>query len=298
MPATPDASPPGEPVVSVIISLYGRHRGIETLPGVARLWLDQDVPCEVVVGVAADSYAQVVDQVAGIEGLRFVQVRAKGDRGLLSNLAVRESRSPMIYLSDADIAPVGRGYLRRALDLAGESRRPVVQPWMYRLVASHGWQDVTVWTAPAGRVCFVTVDDGRLVPVPGERLFNWRGAGSVIVPPSAKRPSDPWQAGVLPHFHAGAVFLERELFDEIGGFCPGYLGYGGEDDDLLIKVASRRPTTTAWLDEPGLACLHFEHPRPYGGSASDPNRDLLAARTAMGAAEMIRADVASARGQR
>ena len=293
--AETDASPAGEPVVSIIVSLFGRHRGIETLPAVARLWLDQDVPCEVVVGVAGDLHAHVAEQVAGIEGVRLVRAEVTaGTRSLLCNLAARTTRSRMVYLSDADIAPIGRDYLRRALDLAAQSGRAIMRPWMYRLVASYDWRDVRVWDASAGRACFVVVDDGLLVPLPGERLFMWRGAGSVVVPPTARRPEDPWQAGVLPHFHAGGVLLERELFEEIGGFCAGYRGYGGEDDDFLIKLSSRQQVMVAWLEEPGLACLHFEHPRPYGGSDSDPNRELLAARTAMGTAEMIRADVAAA----
>src|SRR6266567_4090874 len=90
----------------------------------------------------------------------------------MRNLAVSASRAPLLYLGDADVAPLGGDFTGRALELL--ENRAVVQPWMYRLVNP---DDVASWPPferpGPGRACHVSVDaQGRLVPVGSER-FTW-----------------------------------------------------------------------------------------------------------------------------
>jgi hypothetical protein len=313
------------PAVSVLIPLYGEHVSRTTVPAVASAWLAQDLPCEVVIAtaghiplrIASDGPDTGADVRARNERGGGIQsstgavrvVRASTDArapGLLRNIAATAARAPVFYLSDGDVAPLGRDFLRRALHIAGGGR-VVCQPWMHRLdprgprvdrperyapVAKGGGPEGLGGGEIKERVCFVTGDGETLRAMAGERLF-WSGGDPVIVPPPALlpllHPDDPYGA-VLP-FHAGGVLVDRATFDSVGGYCERYAGWGNEDDDLLVKLGGRTTVVRAWRELPTLVCLHFEHPRPYRNSDLERNDALLAIRTAAGPEAMISEDV-------
>ena len=179
------------PEVSVLIPLFGTHRGYDVLAEVCAGWLGQDVSCEVVVAFAGDQPEVPADD-------RVSVVRA-GERaseaGPLRNLAARRARADWLYLSDADVRPVGKDYLSRALELAGQGA--LAKPWQYRLVGlagaaeqaacpdSDGW-----WlTLARQRCCFLRPGRGRpqvaseIVPCPGER-FVTRDGDLLVIPPA------------------------------------------------------------------------------------------------------------------
>ncbi|WP_424888905.1 galactosyltransferase-related protein [Streptomyces sp. XH2] len=296
------------PGVTVAIPLYGDHGGRAGLAAVTGAWLAQDVPCEVVVATAGDLGVD-------IPGARVVRADpAIRSAGTLRNIAAAEARSPVLCLTDSDVLPLGRDYLRRALRLA-DGGAAFSQPWMYRLpggaaaLARTGLEERLVEpagirvTAPAGRTCYVTVAPGpALVPYGGERMEQeLMGTGCVRVPtpmvwppPSAYDPGLPsWMQRQAP-FHWGQLIVPAERFMEVGGYCPAYTGWGCEDDDLLAKVASRVPLIRAWTVEPSLTCLHLEHPRHYvAGPEWDANKARLRERMAAGPAAMIEEDLRS-----
>jgi N-terminal domain of galactosyltransferase len=109
-----------------------------------------------------------------------------------------------------------------------------------------------------------------------------------------ERETDPWEQRILTHYHWGSVLIERRMFEAVGGYCTEYVGWGCEDDDLLIKLNSQWQTVEAWRTGTAISCLHFEHPRPYGGADLTPNLAILNRRRAMGPEAMIRADVQAA----
>jgi hypothetical protein len=281
------------PHVTVVLPLFGSHRAAETLPAVARAWLGQDVPCEVVVAIAGDIEVDIAERSTGGR-LRILRAPASaGSPGRLRNIAARAATAPLLYLSDADIVPISPRYLAVAGDLLDGGRRVVVQPWLYRLLAGPDWRTVSRWTPPAGKACFVTSDaDGVLTPVPGERFVR-ADKGLVRLPRGLERESDPWEQRILSHFHWGGVLLERRQFEAVGGYCAEYDSWGCEDDDLLVKLRGRFATVEAWRTGTAASCLHFEHPRPYGGPALTPNMTILDRRKAMGADAMIEADLAA-----
>ncbi|MFG2116724.1 galactosyltransferase-related protein [Streptomyces sp. NPDC048718] len=282
--------------VSVVIPLYGDHEGRRTLASVTRAWLGQSVPCEVVVAVSGPPDVTVAEDLSADRAVRLVAADP-ADRapGLLRNTAAAHARAPVLYLTDADVLPVGRDFLARALDLAGGE--PAGQPWQYRLLDRPDGVDPTV-LAPAGsgRFCYGSAgSDGLLRPVPGERFTVDRdGLGEdvpIVLPPRGPGvdPDDPENR--RPAFHWGGLMLTRQLFAEVGGYCRGYRGWGREDDDLLLKVAFHGPIVRAWRACPDLACLHFEHPRTHTSRArTKSNHDLYAHRTAAGPEAMIHED--------
>jgi N-terminal domain of galactosyltransferase len=280
------------PQVSVALPLFGDHHAVQTFPAVCRAWLQQDVPCEVVVAVAAGTAVPALRNGAADDRVRIVPAEpAMASPGPLRNLAVSAARAPVLYLSDADIAPLGSDFVRRALGLRED--RVVLQPWMYRLVNPADVPGEPLFQPP-GRVlvCHVTGDrDGRLTPVDGER-FTWLGPTMMVAEPPPGvgwRNADgtPWH----PYpFHWGGILLDRKTFDAVGGYCTRYVGWGCEDDDLIAKLEGRARIVRAWRVSRRLTCLHFEHPRSHTLANIQANNAILAERLAAGVDAMIDED--------
>lgn len=273
----------------MVLPLYGSHPAAQALPTVIRCWLRQSIPCEVVVAIAG---SVAVPSLGDDERIRVVPAdQAVGSPGPLRNLAAAAARAPILYLGDADIAPVGDDFLAHALRLRDGG--VVVQPWMYRLVNAADLVGTGHFDSPGRvRACHVTSDrDGRLTPIPRER-FVWLGAGMMVVepPPGLEWPDQDGQPWRPPPFHWGGILLERTLFETVGGYCPQYVGWGCEDDDLLAKLEGCARVVRAWRVARRLTCVHFEHSRAHTWTDFATNRPILAERLAAGPEAMIKED--------
>jgi hypothetical protein len=199
----------------------------------------------------------------------------------------------VLYLGDADIAPLGSDFLNRALALLDD--RAVIQPWMYRLVNAADALSAPPFDPPAGgRACHVAASpDGLLTAVGGERFSSINP--ELMVVDSAQGDSwltpdgEPWRP--VP-FHWGGALLRRAAFDAVGKYSTRYLGWGGEDDDLIAKLEGRFGVVRAWTEDSRLTCLHFEHPRTHTVTGNvEGNRAILAQRLTAGADAMIEEDL-------
>lgn len=290
------------PRVSVIIPLYGQHRGVSSLGAVSRAWLAQDVSCEVVVAVAGPMEVPSATESNGDSSLRVVRAdESTRAPGLLRNLAAQYARGPMLYLSDADVLPLGRDFLTRVLEVADTAA--FSQPWMYRVVDDPGSTPVDLQAPEPASCCYVrTADHGRLQPHGDEQFITQLLAvGGVdidaptVVPPSEvlrQYPSNKldWR---VP-FHWGGLMLERRLFTDLGGYCRRYYGWGCEDDDLLVKLVARHHLVRGWHVDPTLACLHYEHSYLYRGTPERvANIACYTERLTAGPAAMIEEDRAA-----
>jgi hypothetical protein len=283
-----------EPLVSVALPLFGDHRAVGALAAVSRAWLRQDVPCEVVVAVAEGTQLPDLGDAVRTGRVRIVPAeRGSVSPGPLRNLAVAQSSAPVLYLGDADIAPLGGDFLDRALALLDD--RPVIQPWMYRLVNAADALAAPPFDPPAGgRACHVTADpDGALTAIGGER-FSWINPELMVVDATGDvswltPDGEPWRP--VP-FHWGGMLVRRETFDAVGRYSARYLGWGAEDDDLIAKLEGRFGVMRAWKAADRLACLHFEHPRAHTfASGVEGNREILKQRLAAGVDAMIEEDL-------
>ncbi|WP_407285029.1 galactosyltransferase-related protein [Streptomyces sp. BP-8] len=295
------------PDVSVVIPLYGEHRARDSLLTVTTAWLAQDVPCEVVVATAGDIPVNVAEDLDADRRVRVVRAPAEARApGLLRNAGAAQARSPLLYLTDADVAPLGRDYLARALVMA--EGRALAQPWMHRIPSSAAGpaaeRAVDCTTTGPGLFCFVTASPGgALHAYEGEELI-WKrpSRGAVrhetprVLPPAAQRDAHAprslqWRAP----YHWGGLLLQQRTFTEVGGYCPRYAGWGSEDDDLLVKVAARTSVLRGWQADRSWRCLHFEHPVPATVTPDRrSNEALYAERLAAGPEAMIVQDRAGA----
>lgn len=72
----------------------------------------------------------------------------------------------------------------------------------------------------------------------------------------------------------GLVVFQRAFFQLLGGWDERFLGWGGEDDAMSVKVARAGLPTRVMTHQPG---LHLHHRRPRSKAASNPHyRDNLA----------------------
>jgi hypothetical protein len=281
-----------EPLVSVIVPLFGDHRAVHTLPAVCRNRLRQSVPCEVVVAVAEGTPLPDLGHELRRGRIRVVPAaRDCVSPGPLRNLAVSATTTPLLYLGDADVAPLGADFLENALALKEE--RAVIQPWMYRLVnPEDGLETEYFDPPPPGRACHVTVDaDGLLHTVGGERFTRFGGDLMAVDPKSGGHwigeDGKPWRPSP---YHWGGIMLTRAAFDAVGRYSARYLGYGCEDDDLIAKLDGTVGAVRAWRMARHLSCLHFEHPRGHTFAPLAENQRVLEDRLAAGVAAMIEED--------
>jgi hypothetical protein len=278
------------PQISVAIALYGDgdFHAIKVLPVVCRAWLKQDAPCEVVIAVTDGT---PVPALPHHDLIRVVPApRDMASPGPLRNLAASHARAPVLYLSDADVAPVGTDFARQALAMLDGP--PVVQPWQYRLINPEAAPEPPYERLGQGRACHVIIDAaGKLTPVTSER-FRWLGPDMLVAEPPPGVASAPdgtdWQP--FP-FQWGGMILRRETFDQVGGYSARYIGWGCDDDDLIVKLEGTTGIVRAWRAAPQkLSCLHFEHPRSHTIATHGPNKVILAERLAAGVAAMIEED--------
>ncbi|MFD0558173.1 glycosyl transferase family 2 [Stackebrandtia endophytica] len=278
------------PQVSVIIPLYGDHAGRYTVPAVARAWLEQSVEVEVIVATAGDLPLPALPDTHRMRVVRADE--SLNAPGLLRNEGVGHATSEWLYLTDSDVAPLDTDFLRQAVELAADGA--FVQPTMLRLVGAPPPGHLSQWRidrdGQTRSFCHVaTGTDGLLRPVPGER-YGWdEGAPMVEPPPGHGYEEDSPGLDLRPMFHWGSIFLRRELFDRLGGYCDRYLGWGCEDEDLLMKIAGSGPRLLAWRDAAHLEMIHFEHSRPYSDEF-EVNLELFRRRRSLGVEAMIAQD--------
>jgi N-terminal domain of galactosyltransferase len=284
------------PEVSVVIPLFGTHRGWETISAVCSSWLAQEVSCEVIVAVAGERRPELPAD----RSVRVVRAdQAVVSPGVLRNVAALHAKGAWLYLSDADVRPVGADFLARACELADGSA--LVQPWMYRLVDSADPGDGP-WLRGLStqRSCFLgpgAAPDDEPVVCADER-FMWDGDDLMVVPPDdLLDDGGPAELRWRSPFHWGGALVKRALFEAVGGYCADYVGWGCEDDDLVAKLASAAKASVAWRVDPTLRCLHYEHRRPYGTPGFTANQMTLTKRLANGGASMIEADVRARHGR-
>lgn len=80
--------------------------------------------------------------------------------------------------------------------------------------------------------------------------------------------SDRSQAGEFPPLSGGLVLFQREFVALLGGWDERFVGWGGEDDAMDIKIKRAGLRGVMLKDSPG---FHLAHRRMNGSAATDPH---------------------------
>jgi predicted glycosyltransferase involved in capsule biosynthesis len=211
-----------------------RRHNLETV----LTWLNTlPVRAEIEVIVVEQSSVPTIDTTDDM--FRNVRVMHAFNAGAFSkswgfNFAARCSTTPWLFFADADmLLPEG---LEESLDLLARGVE-VVKPYTRLLDLSESETNA--------------LDDG-------------------VLPAAINAPDSGAHARQAIGEHvvlAGGIFaIQSKTFAKLGGFDERFVGWGGEDNAMTLKIQRARPSTMQ-LDALG---LHLFHPRDVSALRSNP----------------------------
>jgi hypothetical protein len=202
-------------------------------------WYQRHFDWEWVV-VEQDSEPRLPDQ-APFPGLKHLFVRNSGpfNKAWGLNVGVHAAQSEVLYFCDADML-----LPKAALDTA-------VSLCSRRVLAVNPYDQLLDLDAEASQQLLTGLKDPEFT---FEGAVGVRGDGEQLC------------------FCGGAFFMRRTLHRRMGGFDERYLGWGGEDDAMTLRL---RRTTPDIAEIQGRCALHLWHNRDNPGPHYANNLDLL-----------------------
>jgi hypothetical protein len=159
------------------------------------------------------------------------------NKGWGLNVGARVSRSPWLAFGDADVV-CADGWLQAVRQLR-HSATPIVKP--YRQIVD------------------LTPEESAAVRAGDWHLRPRRSAGAL--------PNREAQ-GEYVVFAGGLFLLHRDVFEQVGGFDERFLGWGGEDDAMTLRLmASGFPL----VEVGNTPALHLWHPRSAETTVAQPH---------------------------
>lgn len=250
------------PLVSVVIAYYNQPRQLSL---VLEALTAQTYPADRMEIVVADDGSTDPPDVDRFSSRLSVIVVRQEDRGFRAaaarNLGAAASAGSILCFLDADTVPTP-DYVRQAIRLPAVAPDSVVVG--RRLHADLGG------VAP-GRVGEWLLENSVTGRSRDEREPRW-------LVDAYHRTSDLLTPGWDGYKYVISAVLtcSRELFDDIGGFDPTFVQYGGEDWELANRafmmgaVLAHEPAAIAWHDGPDWAG------RPVANRLAGKNAEALA----------------------
>jgi len=135
--------------------------------------------------------------------------------------------------------------------------------------------------------CDIYYNEETLEEMLGYGEEAMRGCTLQNVTNIGSRPlGDPYQCGAAP------LLIQRSLFEEIGGYCEAYKGWGFEDSDLEHKLKDYG--SELYLFESNgyhVVSVHKKIRNEQWKQSSESNRDLFQTRRDQDVQERIKADL-------
>jgi len=231
------------PEVSVLLVNWNtREMTLECLRSLYAETSSTRFECIVMDNASADGSADAI--AAEFPQVRLYPEAANHGFGKATNLEVAVARAPLVLLLNTDTL-----VLDRAVDklVAFARANPSARIWGGRTVFKDGslnstsaWQRITPWSA----ICFAL---GLRALFPGNR---WLDPERVLFHNGQPRRCDIVTGCFL--------LIERQFWNELGGFDPAFFMYG-EESDLCLRAGPRgaRPLVT-----PEACIVH------YGGASA------------------------------
>ena len=293
-------------LISVIIPLYKSFDLSRVQISIDSLKQQRKVNLEIVVAEQSDKPC-FLEQ----EGVSYVfipsQDKGYAIPGLIRNSAASISSGEYLYNSDGDIVYCNPFYFAEILELIKTGDNVALyRPPMRRLPLEDFEQFKTIWEKSGLQKALEALDMSE--------EFNARMPGSAIsIIPFRKKESgrlktflysssdlkkyreDPTLKGSEPKYstlsvHAGATFMKKEHFLEVGGFCKRFTAWGCHDADLQWKLRSKL-NLFEFPNFPEYEVLHLDHERGYFDRLRwQANREIQQSRRESGADRAISED--------
>lgn len=229
--AVSDQDAPGLEL-SVVVPTYRRAASIERL--LASLTRQLEPPTfEVIVAIdgSEDGTRETVDSFAGRLPVQALWQSHRG-RAAACNAGARRARGRILVLLDDDMEPAPEFLREHSRAHLGDARLALVGPAPIR-------------------------DDASSRPI-----VRYRAAGFARKLERLRQSDSEPGVGDL---YTGNFSLPRELFLEVGGFDEGFVCYGNEDKELLVRL--RRAGARLGFAPRALATQHYE--KEYADLARD-----------------------------
>ncbi|MBU2522998.1 MAG: hypothetical protein KKE23_01760 [Nanoarchaeota archaeon] len=225
----------------------------------------------------------------------------------LINHGVKQSRGKYIYISDRDVALPSKYFLRDTVGLFEKRRKvPIARPSMRRLLLED-WETFKSEYETAGFEIFKKlIYDQRYVVRFGHkrkrlkvisRLEHCKTRNFIASEKdylefvSNKRDWKMEPKYFSRDTHYSGTILTKKQFEDVGGFCAKYVGWGCEDVDFQLKLRSRFGLTY-FPKIRELEVIHLDHTREYYSPAQWlRNSKILDERRKIGADACILQDI-------
>lgn len=167
------------------------------------------------------------------------------NKGWGLNVGAAMSESPLLAFGDADV--ICTGAWSQAVQQLRHSATPIVKPY-------HQIVDLTPEESAS-----VRAGNWNLCPQrPTNALPNREAQGEFVV------------------FAGGVFFIQRAVFEQTGGFDERFLGWGGEDDAMTLRLMN---SGFPLIELGTTPALHLWHPRSAQTTFAQPfyaaNLDIL-----------------------
>ena len=237
-----DAAP--TPLVSVVIPYYNQPRQLAL---VLEALTAQTYPADRLEVVVADDGSSCSPDVTAWTSRLTITVVSQEDKGFRAaaarNLGVAASNGTILCFLDADTVPT-QDYIRRATRLPASAPDTLVVGRRKHADLSEVAPDSVVrWLADRQHL---------------ERSHECEPEWLVDAYDRTADLLDPGWDG-YKYLISAVMSCSRELFDDVGGFDPSFVQYGGEDWEfanrafMMGAVFAHEPDAVAWHDGPDWA---------------------------------------------
>lgn len=226
--------------------------------------------------------------------------------GLVRNEGVQASSGEFLYLTDADIVFIDEEYLLHLARFSKELNSTLTKPPMIRLLES-SFEDFYSHAQQNGVTSALSqLDLSRYVTSIGLANYKLRTIqrkGRTLTISEAlfeKFKADPSLRPLAPTLfydttHIGGIFVPRQKFDSVTGYCEKFYKWGYEDSDLQWKLAQIAPIEEI-PSQARFKVLHLDHPKSYFcPEQNEINRAIAESRMQEPILKIIRKDLESGR---
>jgi len=296
--------------ISVIVPIFGnfdRKRVNLTLQSLTK---QKEVDLEIVVAEQSSKPLINISQINNFN-VKYVHLppyNLADNRyfrpGFVRNVAARNSSGEYLYNTDGDVILINPLFLANALETF---KTGLYRPIMRRLPLEnfHEFYEQSEMEGLEKAISNLNMDQPYLATSKKNpikmRVFEKEESGKRKIflyteGDHKKYLSDPSNKGKEPIFstlntHAGAILMRRDHFEDVGGYCVQFAGWGCHDADLQWKLRESF-SIEQFPHDYRFEVLHLDHERNYFSHERwMKNREIQKRRRVQGVIKSVEEDL-------